>query len=511
MSILSDLSDHIALGLQVAVSPANLGYCLLGVLLGQLLGALPGIGALVAITLLFPVTYHLEPTSALIMLAGIYYGCAYGGSAASILLNLPGTPSAAVACLDGYPLARQGRAGVALSMTTIGSFVGGSVGILLMMMFAPVIAEAALQFGPWEYVSLIVMGLLSASAIGSNSPLNGIAMVIVGIILGIVGQDVNSGVARLTFGSLELFDGIGLVALVIGVFGVSEVILTLRTGFIETGSQFAVTLRSMSPTRDDLRRSFAPIMRGTAIGSFLGALPGAGALIASFVSYSVERKVADDPSRFGKGAIEGLVAPETANNAADQTHFIPTMTLGIPGSATMAIMLGVLIMNGITPGPSLISNQPELFWGLIMSFWIGNVALVLLNIPMIGIWTRLLTIPYRVLYPIILAFVCMGIYSISQSSFDIWIVLVAGAVGYLFRMVDLPAAPLILGFVLGPMLEEYFRRAMVVSRGSFTPFVDRPVSLVLLILTLAIILWAVYSAFAARKKDAPASEQTPPV
>ena len=510
MNLFSDLYDHILLGAQVAISPSNLMYCLLGVFLGQLLGALPGIGSLVAITLLFPVTYHLEPTAALIMLAGIYYGCAYGGSAASILLNLPGTPSSAVACLDGYPLARQGRAGVALSMTTIGSFVGGSIGILLMMMFAPAIAEAALMFGPWEYVALITMGLMSASTIGSDSPLKGIAMVIVGIVFGLVGQDVSSGTPRFTFGSLELLDGVGLVALVIGIFCVAEVISSLRTGFVETASQFVVTLRSMIPTRDDLRRSWAPILRGTAVGSFFGALPGTGALIASFASYAIERKVADDPSRFGKGAIEGLVAPETANNAADQTAFIPTMTLGIPGSATMAIMLGVLIMNGITPGPSVIAEQPQLFWGLIMSFWIGNVALVLLNIPMIGIWTRILTVPYRMLYPMILAFVCMGIYSIDKTSFDIWIVVAAGAVGYVFRMLELPAAPLVLGFVLGPMLEEYFRRALVLSHGEFGMFVERPVSLVLLLLTATIIGWALYSTFVSRKAPSP-SEEAPPV
>jgi TctA family transporter len=504
MSGIDGLFQNILLGLQVAVSPSNLMYCLLGVFLGQLLGALPGIGSLVAITLLFPVTYHLEPTSALIMLAGIYYGTAYGGSTASILLNLPGTPSNAVACLDGYPMARQGRAGVALSMTTVGSFVGGSIGILLMMLFSPLIVEAALRFGPWEYVSLILMGLMSASAIGSDSPLKGLAMVIVGILLGLVGQDVSTAEARFTFGQLELLDGIGLVALAIGLFGVVEVIATLRPGFSESASTFPVTYRSMIPTRDDVKRSWAPILRGAGIGSFFGALPGTGALIASFASYAVERRVADDPSRFGKGAIEGLVGPETANNAADQTAFIPTMTLGIPGSATMAIMLGVLIMNGLTPGPSLIVEQPQLFWGLIMSFWIGNVLLVVLNIPMIGIWTRVLSVPYRMLYPIILAFVCMGIYSISNSVFDIWVVLATAVAGYIFRVLGFPAAPLILGFVLGPMLEEYFRRSMVLSRGSFSMFFERPVSLVLLILTAIIIIAAIYSTFSARRRPASA-------
>ena len=498
MSFFTDLYDHILIGAGVAISPTNLMYCLLGVFLGQLLGALPGIGSLVAITLLFPVTYHLEPTTALIMLAGIYYGSAYGGSAASILLNLPGTPSSAVACLDGYPLARQGRAGAALSMTTIGSFVGGSLGILLMMMFAPTIAEAALQFGPWEYVSLIIMGLMSASAVGSDSPLKGVAMVVVGIFFGVVGQDVSSGVPRFVFGMNDLLDGIDLVAIAIGLFGIAEVISTLRPGMTEAVDKFAVTLRSMIPTRDDLRRSWAPILRGSAIGSFFGILPGTGALIASYAAYAIERKVADDPSRFGKGAMEGLVSPETANNAADQTAFIPTMTLGIPGSATMAIMLGVLIMNGITPGPSVVAEQPELFWGLIMSFWIGNAALVILNIPMIGIWTRVLTVPYQLLYPIILAFVCMGIYSINQASFDIWVVFAAGTVGYGLRMLQLPLAPLLLGFVLGPMLEEHFRRSLVLSHGDFMMFLERPVSLGLLIVTAIIVGSSLYSTYFGR-------------
>jgi len=503
MNALAELYDHVAIGLSVAVSPTNLWYCLLGVFLGQLLGALPGIGALVAITLLFPITYHLEPTTALIMLAGIYYGSAYGGSTASILLNLPGTPSSAVACLDGYPLARQGRAGAALSMTTIGSFVGGSIGIILMMLFAPTIAEWALEFGPWEYVALIIVGLVSASTVGSESPLKGIAMVIIGIMVGLVGQDIGSGIPRFTFGSNELLDGVGLVAVAIGLFGVAEVISTLKSGFADEVNQFKVTLRSMIPTRDDARRSWKPILRGSAVGSFFGILPGTGALIASFISYAVERKLADDPSRFGKGAMEGLVAPETANNAADQTAFIPTMTLGIPGSATMAIMLGVLIMNGITPGPAVIAEKPELFWGLIMSFWIGNVILVILNIPMIGIWTRILTVPYRALYPFILAFVCMGIYSIAQSSFDIWIVFVAGALGYFFRILDLPLAPLILGVVLGPMFEEHFLRSQVLSRGDFMMFLQRPVSLVLLLIALAIVVTSAYSALFPRKVQEP--------
>jgi TctA family transporter len=501
-----ELASNVALGLDVAVTPMNLFYCLLGVFLGQLLGALPGIGTLVAVTLLFPLTYHLDPIPSLIMLAGIYYGCAYGGSTASILLNIPGTPSNAVACLDGYPMAKQGRAGIALSMTTVGSFVGGSVGILLIMAFSPIIAENALRFGPWEYVALILMGLITASSVGSESPLQGIAMVVAGIILGLVGMDVNSGVPRFTFRSLQLQDGLSLVAIAIGLFGVAEVIYTVRKASTEIPERFSVTYRSMIPTREDVRRSWAPILRGSGIGSFFGALPGTGGFIASFIAYAVEFKTSRHPEEFGKGAIEGLVSPETANNAADQTNFIPTLTLGIPGSATMAIMLSILMMNGITPGPTIMTEQPQLFWGLIMSFWIGNLMLVILNIPMIGLWIKLLGIPYRLLYPGVLAFVCMGIYSIDKNVFHIWIVVAAGGISYLLRVFGLPAAPLILGFVLGPMLEEYLRRALIVAKGDFTMFLQRPLSLILLLVTLAILVSSMVSTIRkTRTKDAEAS------
>ncbi|WP_445467108.1 tripartite tricarboxylate transporter permease [Faunimonas sp. B44] len=490
MSIFQDLAGNIAIGLGAVLSPDNLFYCFLGVVLGQLVGALPGIGVLVAISLLFPFTFHLEPTSALIMLAGIYYGTAYGGSTASILLNVPGQASSAVTCLDGYPMAKQGRAGVALLMTTVASFVGASIGILLMMLFSPSIAQNALRFGPWEYFSIMVLGLVAASTMGTGAPAKGIAMVVLGIIIGLVGIDVNSGVARFSFGYLPLYDGVGLAAIVMGLFGVPEVIASIRDVRRSGFATRSVSFRSMIPTRDDVSRSWAPILRGTAVGSFFGALPGAGGLIASFMSYAVEKKVARDPSRFGKGAIEGIVAPEAANNAADQTAFIPTMTLGIPGSATMAIVLGVLIIHGVTPGPKLVLDHPELFWGLIMSFWIGNVILVILNIPLIGIWVRVLTVPYHYLYPAIIVFIATGAYFIHNSSFDVVQVVFFGAIGYAIRVLGLSAAPLILGFILGPMMEEHLRRALLLSRGDFSVFLARPISAATLAITLGLLAWA---------------------
>lgn len=507
VSIFYDLADHIAIGLGAVLTPANLFYCFLGVLLGQLVGALPGIGVLVAISLLFPFTFHLEPTSALIMLAGIYYGTAYGGSTASILLNVPGQASSAVTCLDGYPMARQGRAGVALFMTTVASFVGASVGILLMMLFSPTIAQNALRFGPWEYFSLMLLGLIAASTMASGAPAKGIAMVILGIVLGLVGIDVNSGVGRFTFDYLPLYDGISLASIVMGLFGVPEVIATIRDVKKESFVTRSISYRSMVPTRDDMSRSWAPMLRGTAIGSFFGALPGAGALVSSFMAYALEKKVARDPSRFGKGAIEGIIAPEAANNAADQTAFIPTMTLGIPGSATMAIVLGVLIIHGVTPGPKLVVDHPDLFWGLVMSFWIGNVILVILNIPLIGMWVKVLSIPYHYLYPVILVFVCTGAFFVENSSFDVVQVLVFAAIGYFMRILGLSAAPLILGFILGPMMEEHLRRALLLSRGDFWLFLERPISATTLALSLAVLIWA----FAAYFRSSRAAPKMPAV
>lgn len=487
-----DLFANIALGLETALSPSNLLFCFLGVFLGTFVGVLPGIGALAAVSMLFPLTLHLDLTTALIMLAGIWYGTAYGGSIASILLNVPGTPSSAVVCLDGYPMARQGRAGVALLMTTASSFVGGSIGIILMMLFSPVIVAYALEFGSAEYFSLMVLGLIAASTISEGSAVKSLAMVVLGLLLGTVGMDIYTGEDRFTFGLLQLSDGISLVALAMGLFGIAEVIASVRT--VETGTVNSkdLTLRSMIPTLDDVKRSVMPTLRGTGLGSFFGILPGTGPTIASFMSYAVEKRVAKQPERFGKGAIEGVVGPEAANNAADQTAFIPTMTLGIPGSATMAIMMGAMMMQGVAPGPGLMSEHPSLFWGLVMSFWIGNLLLVILNAPLVGLWVRLLTVPYYYLYPAIVMFVCIGVYSVHNSAFDVMLVVAFGALGYLMRLVALPAAPMLLGIVLGPMMEENFRRATMLSHGDLATFFTRPISGSVLAFAVLLLAWGLW-------------------
>lgn len=476
MEFLSILGENVALGLATALTPENLFYCALGVFLGTLAGVIPGIGTLAAMSLLFPLTFYLNPTAALVMLAGIYYGTTYGGSTTSILLNLPGTPSAAVACIDGHPMANQGRAGVALLVTTIASFVGATVGILLMMLFSPMIVSAALQFGPAEYFSLMTLGLIVAATMSNESPLKGLAMILVGIIVGLVGLDIYTGAGRYTFSSPTLYDGISIVALAMGLFGVSQIIGSIREAESKVSNIQKISIRSMLPTLDECRQSVKPLFRGAGIGSFFGALPGSGGTIASFVAYATEKKMSKTPERFGHGAIEGLAGPESANNAADQTAFIPTMALGIPGTASMAMMLGVLMIHGISPGPSLMTNSPDLFWGLIMSFWIGNLLLLLINIPMIGLWVNLLRTPYQYLYPGILMFICLGTYSVSNSTIDLWLVILFGLVGYGLLRLNFTLPPLLLGFVLGPLMEEHFRRAMLYSRGDLTTFITHPIS-----------------------------------
>lgn len=490
MSAFDGLGGNLALGLGVALTFSNIAYCFAGVLLGTIVGVLPGIGALAAISMLFPITFHLDPTAALIMLAGIWYGANYGGSTAAILLNIPGTPATAVTALDGYPMSRSGRGGVALLMSTVASFLGGSVGIILMMLFSPLIAKYALSFGAAEYFALMVLGLVAASTISDGSAVKGLAMVVLGIAFGTVGMDIYTGVDRFTFGTMGLLDGISLVALAMGLFGVAEVIATLRRSGNRTLKPGSITFRAMKPTREDVRRSVPAVVRGASIGSFFGTLPGTGPSVAAFIAYAVEKRSAKDRTRFGKGAIEGVMAPESANNAADQTAFIPTMTLGIPGSATMALMLGALIIHGIAPGPQLISTEPELFWGLVMSFWIGNLLLLILNIPLIGIWVRLLLIPYHLLYPAVLMFICIGVYTVNNSAFDIWLVAVFGAIGYLLRLLDFSAAPILLGFVLGPLMEENLRRALLISRGDPMIFFERPISATILVVTLLLLLWS---------------------
>jgi TctA family transporter len=491
-----DILNGLMLGLDAALEPVTLLYCFIGVFLGTLIGVLPGIGALAAISLLLPITYHIPPTAAIVMLAGVYYGAQYGGSTASILLNLPGTPSSAVACLDGYPMAKQGRAGVALFMTTIASFVGSMLGILILVLFSPSIAELGLKFGPAEYFSMMLVGLIAASTLASGSPAKGLAMVALGLLLGTVGTDVNSGVARFDFDIPELMDGINLVALAMGMFGIAEVISGINQPR-ESDVKEKITLRTMTPTRQDVRESIMPMLRGTGIGSFFGALPGTGASIASFMSYAVEKKVSKTPEKFGNGAIEGITAPESANNAAAQTAFVPTLSLGIPGDAVMALMLGALIIHGIQPGPLLMTQQPELFWGLIVSFGIGNIMLMVLNLPMIGMWVAILRIPYRVLFPAILVFISLGVYSVNNNTFDVIVVAIIGALGYLLAVLRFEAAPLLLGFVLGPLMEENLRRALLLSRGEMSTFIDRPISAGFLAFGLAIVLWSAWGALKA--------------
>jgi TctA family transporter len=499
-----DIFNGLMLGFETALQPTTLLYCFIGVFLGTLIGVLPGIGALAAISLLLPITYHIPPTAAIVMLAGVYYGAQYGGSTASILLNLPGTPSSAVACLDGYPMAKQGRAGVALFMTTIASFVGSMLGILALILFSPAIADIGLSFGAAEYFAMMLVGLIAASTLATGSPAKGLAMVVLGLLIGTIGTDINSGVSRFNFDIPSLMDGINLVALAMGVFGVSEVMASINVPR-DYDVKEKITMRTMMPTRKDVRESIMPMLRGTGIGSFFGALPGTGASIASFMSYAVEKKVATDPSRFGKGAIEGITAPEAANNAASQTAFIPTLSLGIPGDAVMALMLGALIIHGIQPGPLLMTQQPELFWGLIVSFGIGNIMLMVLNLPMIGMWVAILRIPYSVLFPAILVFISLGVYSVNNNTFDILIVAVIGVLGYAMALLKFDAAPLLLGFVLGPLMEENLRRALLLSRGDLGTFFDRPISAGILAFGGALVAWTLFSALRRQLKGQPAA------
>lgn len=487
-----DFLSNVMLGLQTALTLKTFMFCFIGVTVGTFVGVLPGVGALAAISLALPMTYYLDPTSALVMLAGIFYGTQYGGSTASILLNLPGSASSAVACLDGNPMAKQGRAGIALFVTTIASFFGSSFAIVLVMAFAPAIADLAVAFSSVEYFSVMLLGLVAASTLAGGSPLKGLAMVVLGLIFGLAGIDINSGQERFTFGILSLSEGLTLVAVAMGLFGVAEILSNVGRPEAQVILKARdLTFRSMLPSREEWRTMVKPASRGSVIGSIVGALPGTGPSIAAFMAYAVEKRVAKDPSRFGKGAIEGITAPEAANNASVQAAFIPTLSLGVPGDAVMAVMLGAMMIHGIVPGPLFLSDHPDMFWGLIMSFWVGNLLLLILNIPLIGVWVRMLSIPYRILYPAILVFVCIGVYSVKNSVFDIYMVLFFGGIGYFMRMFGFPAAPLLLGFILGPMMEEHFRRALLLSRGDFWVFIERPISLVFLVLTLLFLAMSV--------------------
>ncbi|MEM9394402.1 MAG: tripartite tricarboxylate transporter permease [Pseudomonadota bacterium] len=487
-----ELLGNLALGFETALAPTNLAYCFLGVLLGTLIGVLPGIGSLAAVSMLLPVSFYLTPEAAIVMLAGVYYGAEYGGSTAAILLNLPGTPSSAVTAIDGNPMAKNGRAGVALFITTIASFAGGTFGIFLLIALAPTLAEMTLVFGPAEYFSMMVLGLIGAATITGGSPIKGLAMVLVGLALGTVGTDVNSGTARFTFGALQLYDGISLVALAMGLFGVAEIISSIQSGGRHQVRQ-NVRLRDLAPSGSDMKQALLPMGRGAIMGSAVGILPGAGQTMAAFFAYSLEKTVSRTRDLFGKGHIPGIAAPEAANNAAVQSAFIPTLTLGVPGSATMAIMLGALLIHGVSPGPSLLDLNPHIFWGLVASFWIGNLLLLVLNIPLIGLWVRLLQIPYHLLHPAILCLICIGVYSVNFSAFDIGLVLLFGVAGYFMRIAGFDPAPLIVGFVLGPIMEENLRRAMLIGRGDPAIFVERPISFWLLVISAALLVWTIFA------------------
>nr|WP_299507766.1 tripartite tricarboxylate transporter permease [uncultured Rhizobium sp.] len=484
-----DTLNALLLGFDQAILPTNLFWCLIGTLLGTLVGVLPGLGPAATMAILLPFTIGLEPVTSLIMLAGIYYGAQYGGSTTAILLNLPGEASSVVTAIDGYKMARQGRAGVALATAAIGSFFAGTVATLLLALFAPSLAEVGLLFGPAEYFSLMVLGLIASVVLSRGSLPKALAMVFIGILVGLIGQDVQTAVPRFTLGFEEMSSGVNFVVVAMGLFGIGELIKDLENP--ESRTAIHAPFFSMIPSREDWRRMVAPILRGTGIGSVLGLLPGGGALLAAFAAYAIEKRVANPPEGFGGGAIEGVAAPESANNAGAQTSFVPLLTLGLPANAVMALMFGALIMQGIAPGPTLISEHPDVFWGVIVSMWVGNLMLLVLNLPLIGIWTRLLTMPFHYLYPAILVFCSIGAFSLSNSVFDLWLLAVFGVAGYIFAKLDCDAAPLVMGLILGPMMEENFRRAMFLARGNPTIFVDRPISAVLLALAvIAVILVA---------------------
>ncbi len=492
-----ELLGNIAFGFGVAFSLQNLAYCFAGVLLGTLIGVLPGIGPLVAIGMLFPLVFHLPAVPALIMLAGIYYGAQYGGSTTAILANLPGETASAVTCLDGYQMARQGRAGPALAVAALASFFAGCVGVVLIALFGPPLAEWALRFGPAEYFSLMLMGLVASAVLTHGDVVKGLAMVVLGLLLGIVGTDVNSGSVRYAFGVLELMDGIGFTVIAVGLFAVAEIVGNLERR--ESREVFSGKVSGLMPTRQDLKASVWPTLRGSAVGAFFGVLPGTGPALSSFAAYMLEKKIARDPSRFGNGAIEGVAAPEAANNAAAQTSFIPTLTLGIPGTATMALMMGAMIMQGIVPGPQVMTSNPELFWGIVASMWLGNLMLLVLNLPLVGLWVRLLRVPYRWLFPSIIMFCCIGNYSVSNNPVDVYLCAAVGVLGYVLVKLECEPAPLLLGYVLGPLMEEYLRRALLLSRGDPGVFFTRPISLGFMLAT-ALLLAAMIAPAVRRKK-----------
>jgi putative tricarboxylic transport membrane protein len=491
---------NLAFGLGVALSWQNIFYCFIGCFLGTLVGVLPGIGPVATVAMLLPFTFGLDPAPALIMLAGIYYGAQYGGSTTAILVNIPGESSSVVTTLDGHQMARRGRAGPALGIAAIGSFFAGCVATLVIAWFAPPLAEIALKFSPAEYFSLMVFGLIAAVVLARGSLLKAIAMVCFGILLGLIGTDVNSGVIRFAFGAPELADGIGFVALAMAFFGITDVIFNLEHE--DRQDVFTARIGSVLPTAQDLRMSAWSIVRGTALGSILGILPGGGALLASFAAYMIEKKVAKPPRSFGQGDIRGVAAPESANNAGAQTSFIPMLTLGIPSNPTMALMIGALMIQGIAPGPQVMTERPALFWGLIASMWIGNLMLLVLNLPLVGLWVRLVAVPYRLLFPAIFVFCCIGVYTVDNKIFDIYQMAALAALGYVLLKLDCEPAPMVLGFILGPMMEENLRRAMMISFGDASVFVTRPLSAAFLIAAAVLLAAIALPALRAKREEA---------
>jgi TctA family transporter len=481
-----ELLSNLALGFQTAVSPLNLLYCLAGALIGTLIGVLPGIGPVQTIAILLPTTFALPPVSALIMLSGIYYGAQYGGSTTSILVNVPGEASAVVTCIDGHQMARQGRAGAALSISALGSFVAGTFATFVLAVLAVPLSEFAFRFGPAEYFSLMVFGLIGSVVLASGSLLKAVGMIVLGLLLGMVGTDVTSGAHRFTFGIPELADGIGFVSLAMGLFGICDIIHSLEKR--ERRDILKSKLTGFWLSGSDIKASAPAVLRGTLCGSLLGILPGGGAILSSFTAYMLEKKSSKNPESFGKGNICGVAAPESANNAAAQTSFVPLLTLGIPPNVVLAMMAGAMMIHGIQPGPRVITSNPELFWGVIVSMWVGNLLLVLLNLPLVGMWVRLLSVPFRLLYPAILLFCCIGLYSVNNNTFDIGLTALCGLLGYVFHKLDCEPAPLILGFILGPMMEENLRRGMLLSRGDPAVFFTRPLSLAFLLMAAVLLL-----------------------
>jgi putative tricarboxylic transport membrane protein len=496
-----DVVQNLATGFAAAASWSNLGFALIGCLLGTLIGVLPGIGPIPTIAMLLPITFGLDPLAALIMLAGIYYGAQYGGSTTSILVNMPGEASSIVTCLDGYQMARQGRAGPALVVAALGSFFAGCVGTLFVAAFAPPLAYLAQQFNSPDYFSLMVLGLVMAIVLAHGSVLKALAMVLIGLLLGLVGTDVNTGVTRYTFGWSAIWDRIDFLPLVIGLFGIAEIMRNVERPDAQR-SAYSARMRELWPKASDLRAAWPSAVRGTGVGALLGILPGGGAVLAAFASYTLEKKLAKDPSRFGNGAIEGVAGPESANNAGAQTSFIPLLTLGLPSNAVMALMMGAMIIQGIAPGSAVMEKRPDLFWGMVASMWIGNAMLLVINLPLLGVWVKLLSVPYRLLYPAVLLFCVIGVYSTNTEAAQLVLTALFAVFGYLLVRFGCEPAPLVLGFILGPLMEENLRRSLVMSRGDPMIFIERPISVVLLAMSLVVVALIVLPQFRSTRERA---------